>query len=306
VETVLQLENISLNFGSQKILNGITLTVTAGQVVALLGPNGAGKTSTIESIVGLHKLSGGNIQVLNCDPIKDRKQLNVQVGFQLQHGLINSRLKCIEALTLFEKIHPQSFGIDRLIELLNLKEFLNKYFGNLSGGQQQRLMLALAFIKKPRFVILDEPTSDSDPQSKHLIWDFLKHYSEQGGTLLFCTHNMEEALTLANSVAIIDQGKILVQATPQALIDTYASPHMLEAKLTSQADEISFDGIRSYKTHFIENKISYKLLKVFFSDEQATNAVLDRLRQHQYKDSPVCRATTLEDVYLLLTGKHYI
>ena len=215
---VIQVENLRKTYGSVVAVDDISFEVYEGEIFGIVGPNGAGKTTTIECIEGLRSPDKGRICVLGLDPERDGKALCSRIGVQLQHSVLQERVKVGEALSLFASFYPRSVDPDTLMEQLGLSEKRDSLFCQLSGGQKQRLFVALALVNDPELVFPDEITTGLDPQARHAMWDLIRGIRDRGKTVVLTTHFMEEAERLCDRVAIVDHGRIVALDTPSNLI----------------------------------------------------------------------------------------
>ena len=215
---VVEVTELSKHYGSHVAVDGVSFAVEEGEIFGILGPNGAGKTTTVESIAGLRKPDGGTIRVLGLDPQQDRDRLRPLVGVQLQESEVPERMTAAEAVELFASFYSSPEDPARLIGDLGLTEKRDTQYRNLSGGQKQRLSIALALVGKPKVAILDELTTGLDPQARRETWQVIESIRERGVTVLLVTHFMEEAERLADRVAIVDSGRIVVIDTPAGII----------------------------------------------------------------------------------------
>jgi len=216
-------ENFSKSYGSNKVIDHLTFTIQRGEVFALLGPNGAGKTTTIEILEGYRAADEGTIRVLGLDPIRDARTLKPQIGVMLQQDGLYPGLTAREVLRLFAGYYENPQNIDRLLDHVGLASAARTRCRRLSGGQKRRLALALALIGNPRLVFLDEPTAGMDPQARLLTWDIVRELKRHGVTILLTTHLMDEAERLADHVAIIDHGRLIVLDTPARMTGVQAA-----------------------------------------------------------------------------------
>lgn len=213
-------ENLVVKYKDFTAVKGISFFVNKGEIFGLLGPNGAGKTSTLEAIEGLRPVYGGIIKVLGFDPEKERLKMQEQTGVLLQGVTFFNQLKVIEIVKLFSSFYRNKTDTEDLIEKF-LPGKRSMIFKKLSGGQKQRLGIILAFINAPELVILDEPSAGLDVQSKLLLWDFIRSRKASGKTIIIATHSMDEAESLCDRVAIIDEGEILGIDSPHGLVGNY-------------------------------------------------------------------------------------
>src|SRR5690606_25079005 len=193
-----------------------------------LGPNGAGKTTTIEILEGLQPPDGGTVEILGLGWERDERALRPRLGIQLQETELPERLTVEETVRLFRSVYPSGPTVDELVERAQLREKRRDQVRFLSGGQRQRLSLACALAGDPDILFLDEPTTGLDPQSRRHIWQICRSFRAAGGTVLLTTHCMDEAERLADRLAIMDHGSVLVEGTPRSLIATLGGDHVVE------------------------------------------------------------------------------
>lgn len=201
-------------------MDGVDLSISAGESVALLGPNGAGKTTLVEMIEGLVHPDAGEVRIEGMSWRTDASSIRGRLGTCLQDAKLPERLRVQEILELFCSFH--AMGPERVEELLHLVELSDsrkQLAGKLSGGQRQRLALACAIAGRPGILILDEPTTGVDPAARRQIWEILQELREQGATLLMTTHFMDEAERLCDRVVLLEAGRILEQGTVAELLD---------------------------------------------------------------------------------------
>jgi ABC-2 type transport system ATP-binding protein len=221
---VLNIEGLNVSYGTFHAVKDVSFYVQSGEIFGLLGPNGAGKTSTLSAVEGLLKYNSGSITVagynINSKPLYARAAM----GVQLQATSFQAELTITEILTLYAGIYGVSLSktdLQRILEDINLKEAEKKKFGQLSGGQQQRVSLVISTIHNPRLVLLDEPTTGLDPQSRRQLWERIEAIREKGNGVVLTTHSMEEAEAVCDRIGIIDHGRIIAIGTPQSLIDKH-------------------------------------------------------------------------------------
>ena len=188
----------------------------------MLGPNGAGKTSTLEMLEGMNDIDGGSATINGLNVSQNSYEVKKIIGVQLQANEYFDRLNLIELLILFGKLYSQEIDPIALLQGVNLAEKANAKPEELSGGQKQRFSIACALVNNPKVLFLDEPTTGLDPQAKRNLWQLIKDLNSDGMTVVLTTHNMEEAEYLCDRIAIMDQGKIVAEDTPQNLILKYA------------------------------------------------------------------------------------
>lgn len=252
-EAIITIDNLYLSYGKIQAVNGLSLTIHAGECFGLLGPNGAGKTTTLSCLEGLAQPDRGTITIKGMDALKERKRVNRLMGVQIQSSSFFPELKCIELVELFASFHELFPSRQQRLEHLasfDLQEKAKAKADELSGGQRQRLALALALVHNPEIVVLDEPTTGLDPQARRNIWAHIRQIGERGHTVILTTHAMEEAETLCGRVAIIEHGQIIAEDTPANLIarlgpgDSEKSEGIRHPQLEDVFLKLTGEGIR--------------------------------------------------------------
>ena len=304
METVIQVRNLQKRFGDVKAVDGLNFEIYRNEIFGLLGPNGAGKTTTISMICGLLQSSDGSITFANE---KDRKSL---IGYCPQENIYYPKLTCMEQLVFIGQMYGLSTKSIKeraaeLLDLLGLKDKRHIIATNLSGGMKRRLNICLALIHNPEILILDEPETGLDPQSRILVREFIKSFSKEQ-TVLLTTHNMDEADRLASRIAIIDYGRLLLLDTPQNLKKTVGEGNILEFvlengdhnKLTRFLEVIaplSLDIKTSTYSIIVKHPNVIEHLPAIKNLAEKNNLVISEVR---------LRENTLEDVFIHLTGRN--
>jgi ABC-2 type transport system ATP-binding protein len=215
----IEVVGLAKRYGERRAVDGISLTVRAGEVFGLLGPNGAGKTTTVEILEGYREADTGTVRVLGLDPWRDAKELHPRIGVMLQEGGLYPGVKPLEALQLFASYYDDPDDPERLLQLVGLDDARKTLVRRLSGGQCQRLSLALALIGRPVVVFLDEPTAGMDPRARATTWRLIRDLRDNGATVVLTTHGMDEAEHLCDRVAIVDHGRIVAAGSPTELTE---------------------------------------------------------------------------------------
>ncbi|WP_172457670.1 ABC transporter ATP-binding protein [Pseudonocardia sp. N23] len=218
--SAVEVRGLRVAYGDFEAVRGIDLDVRQGEVFALLGTNGAGKTTTLEVIEGFGRRTGGDVSVLGLDPATHRDELSRRMGVQLQEGGFVDELTVAETLALWQKLSDRTDRVERLLDRFELTPRRDVQVGKLSGGEKRRLDLSLAVWGSPELVILDEPTTGLDPESRTRTWDAIQELQEAGRTVLMTTHYLEEAEALADRVAIMHEGRVAVQGTLAEILAT--------------------------------------------------------------------------------------
>lgn len=211
--------DLKKRYGDTQAVNGVSFDVEIGEFYGILGPNGAGKTTTMEIVEGLREPDEGSAELLGIPSWPRNKSLLRRIGVQLQASSF------FERLTAREQIHTYAsfYGVpgeraDAMLETVGLTEKGSTRENKLSGGQAQRLSIACALVHDPELVFLDEPTTGLDPQARRNLWDLLARINSEGRTVVLTTHYMDEAETLCDRVAVMDNGRILRVGPPAELI----------------------------------------------------------------------------------------
>jgi ABC-2 type transport system ATP-binding protein len=301
-EVVIQVESISKAFGSLKAVDALSFDVYRGEIFGLLGPNGAGKTTTLTIIEGLRTADEGSVGVLGIDVSTDALAVKARIGVQLQATSLLPDLEAIEQVMLFSQLYGRPFDRTEARSLLarfDLEDKSRSRPGTLSGGQKKRLAIALALVNDPEIILLDEPTTGLDPQSRRMLWSFIRDLQTQGTTIVLTTHYMEEAEALCSRVGIIDHGSLLVLDTPMHLIDeleglstiSTAAPISLETgREIAGVVGVSHDGEEIH----LQSRDVVLTLDGLLNQSKSLGVPLGNLHVKQ---------PSLEDVFLQLTGR---
>jgi ABC-2 type transport system ATP-binding protein len=298
--TAIVVDGLRKSYGTVKAVDGVTFSVSSGEIFGMVGPNGAGKTTTIECLEGLRRPDEGRLTVLGLDPQRQGYELRERIGVQLQESSLPDRLKVQEVMSLFAAFYRRSVDGQSLLEQLGLAEKARAAYGRLSGGQKQRLFIALALINDPEVVFLDELTTGLDPQARRAMWDLVKSIRDKGKTIFLTTHYMEEAEHLCDRVAIIDRGKIVALDTPVNLIASLGAEQRIVFSVEGHVDDTPFRAIRGVTR--VEQ--SGGRVIVFGREDGLLVRVVTALdsSKTRFRDLRT-EQPSLEDVFLALTGK---
>ncbi len=214
---VVEVRGLVKRYGDRAVVDGLDLTLAAGEIVALLGPNGAGKTTTVETIEGHRRPDAGSVRVFGLDPRRDGARVRARCGVMLQRADLWNQVRVIEAVRLFAAFYLHPLEPDRVLEQVGLAERRDARYRTLSGGERQRLALALAIVGRPELAILDEPTASMDVTARHATWELLRGSRDDGASVLLTTHLLEEAELMADRVVILDRGRVVASGTPAEL-----------------------------------------------------------------------------------------
>jgi ABC-2 type transport system ATP-binding protein len=216
-ETVISVKGLTKRYGDIEAVRGIDLDVRRGEIFAFLGPNGAGKTTTVEILEGFRTASSGTVSVLGADPARAGSEWRNRVGAVLQESQAEPGLTVRECLELYAGYYANPRSISETIALVGLEGKAGTLGDHLSGGQRRRLDVALALIGDPELIFLDEPTTGFDPSARRAAWSVIDGLRALGKTVFLTTHYMEEAEQLADRIAVIADGAIVAEGTPQTL-----------------------------------------------------------------------------------------
>jgi ABC-2 type transport system ATP-binding protein len=224
-DVAIQVRELRKSYGEFEAVRGIDFTVRRGEVFGLLGPNGAGKTTTVEILEGYRGRTAGEVRVLGYDPGQRPRELRERVGIVLQSTGLYRHIRVREAIQHFGSMYPHPRAVDEVIALTGLQGKEMSMARTLSGGQLRRLDLALALVGDPELIFLDEPTTGFDPAARRNAWETILSLKQLGKTVLLTTHYLDEAQALADRVAIIKDGRIIVSGRPQELGASAGAPY---------------------------------------------------------------------------------
>lgn len=216
-QLAIEVRDLCKRYGDLEAVRGISFSVRRGEVFGLLGPNGAGKTTTVEILEGYRERTSGQVTVLGFDPQDRPRALRERVGIVPQSTGIFRHVTVREILSHFACLYPAPRDVDEVIELVGLRGKERAQTRTLSGGQQRRLDLGLALIGDPDLIFLDEPTTGFDPAARRGAWDTIRSLKALGKTVVLTTHYLDEAQALADRVAIVKDGRILIEGAPGEL-----------------------------------------------------------------------------------------
>ncbi|MDY7031400.1 MAG: ATP-binding cassette domain-containing protein [Thermodesulfobacteriota bacterium] len=298
-EYIIEAENLKKTFGDFVAVNDISFQVLRGECFGMLGPNGAGKTSTIRMIYGFSPMSGGDLSVFGLDMPRGIRQIKARIGVCQQENNLDPDLSVLQNLEVFARYFdiPRKEARKRAEELLafiGLNQHKKAKVTELSGGMMRRLVLARSLINSPDLLILDEPTTGLDPQSRHQVWERLEMLRSQGLSILLTTHYMDEAFRLCDRLIIMDHGRILVLGEPAELIEEYLGRNVIEVA------EPSEELLAHIKSRGLEYEDMGHRLIIYSGD---CDNLFHEITDTYCKEECILRTSTLEDVFLRLTGR---
>lgn len=296
---VIEISHLSKSFGNVKAVQDLSFCVKEGEFFAFLGVNGAGKSTTINMLCGQLAKDSGKIKVCNIDQDEDCESVKYEIGVVFQNSVLDKSLSVKDNLAsraaLYgisgEKLNQRLKELD---ELLDFKELWNRPVGKLSGGQRRRVDIARALIHEPKILILDEPTTGLDPQTRKMMWDAIsKMRNEKHMTVFLTTHYMEETAE-ADYVIIIDSGKIVAEGNPVSLKNQYVKDYIL-------LYNVSLENVKALNLPFETINSGYKI--EIDDTETASKLIIEH--PQIFKDFEVIKGK-MDDVFLSVTGKKLI
>ncbi|CAI8052676.1 Nod factor export ATP-binding protein I [Geodia barretti] len=310
MSAAIRVEGLVKRYGSFTAVNDISFDVKEGEIFGILGPNGAGKTTTLEIIEGLQKPTAGNVNVLGGDVLREANRIKSRIGIQLQASAYFNYLSLLEILRLLASFYPKSANANELLNVVGLEDKGKSRIDQLSIGQRQRFTVAASLINDPELVILDEPTTGLDPQARHNLWDLIRDINHRKVTVVLTTHYMEEAESLCQRLAIMDQGRIIAIDSPSNLISQIETTYTIKL-VTSNPLTVKQQSTLQKGATFQEVEIDPDsqplagnpyVLRLDKTSE-ALNDTLDGIVSSgiSLKHLEILPAT-LEDVFLELTG----
>lgn len=296
---IVRANGLSKVFGKLFAVDKIDFSVIKQECFGLLGPNGAGKTTTVRMVSCFLEPSSGLLEVLGKNVQVDPRFIKKNIGICPQEDNLDPDLTVADNLRVFARYFdiPNKEAKERSSELLHFMGLSSKsksHIEELSSGMKRRLIIARSILNRPKLLILDEPTTGLDPQSKHQIWDSLHRLKSEGTTILLTTHYMDEAAHLCDSLVIMDHGKIIVEGTPKALIKKYIGASVIEIASNSKEAEPYLKS---------KNLTFEKTQTHFFIYGQVEMPLWSEISKKFGEESCVLRMANLEDVFLKLTGR---
>jgi lipooligosaccharide transport system ATP-binding protein len=287
-------------------VDAVDFDVLPGKAFGFLGPNGAGKTSTMRMIACSSPITEGELTVIGMDPRTQAREIKSRLGVVPQMDNLDTELTVRENLEMYARYFDIPGDVARtraseLLEFVQLDERAKDQVEPLSGGMKRRLTIARALINEPELVILDEPTTGLDPQARHLLWERLYQLKRRGATLIITTHYMDEAEQLCDHLVVMDKAQIVAEGSPRQLIDEHSTKEVLELRVTDTVRD-GLDGKLDGLADRIEALPDRLLL--YTPDGERT---LEQVNQRQVPiESALVRRSSLEDVFLRLTGRSLV
>lgn len=305
---IIDVKNLTKEYKNIKAVDNLSFSVKEGEIIGLLGPNGSGKSTTINSILSLLNFSKGKIKIFGCEMTPSSYDIKEKIGVVFQDVAVFDELTVYDNLDYFCGLYikdkeTRKNYINDALELVKLEKFKKYFPKQLSGGLLRRLNIACGIVHKPKLIFLDEPTVAVDPQSRNNILDGIKKLRDDGATILYTTHYMEEVELLCDRVIIIDKGKIIAEGT----CDELKSLINIEEKVTVEVDDLNIKYIEQLGQfkNIIDIKYDNKTLLITYKNGKNNLLdLIDFLKSKKIKYNKIfSERPTLNDVFLELTGK---
>jgi lipooligosaccharide transport system ATP-binding protein len=301
-EALIHARGLTKQFGTLRAVDGIDFDVPRGEAFGFLGPNGAGKSSTMRMIGCVSPPTGGTLRILGLDPVKQGSEIRARLGVVPQADTLDNELTVRENLIIYGRYFGLSRAevrrrADELLDFVQLSERADSKVEPLSGGMKRRLTIARALVNDPEIILLDEPTTGLDPQARHVVWDRLFRLKQRGVTLILTTHYMDEAEQLCDRLVVMDNGRFAAEGSPLDLIRQYSTREVVELRFAGEAPAVdgnTFDGMVS-RVEVLPDRL------LFYTDDG--DALVPHAHERLQPQSVLVRRSTLEDVFLRLTGR---
>ncbi|MBY8991230.1 MAG: ATP-binding cassette domain-containing protein [Candidatus Lokiarchaeota archaeon] len=306
-EFIIEVQNLEKTFNDVKAVDGISLKVRKGELFSLLGPNGAGKSTTIRMLTTVLKPSNGSARINEYDLIKEKNKIKSLIGVCPQENVVFGALTAEDNVEFVGRMHGMD-PADIKKRMNNLLEKMNiagrkKPVKSFSGGMKRRLNLVMSLIHHPQILFLDEPTAGLDPQARRLVWDFIKELKKTGMTIILTTHDMIEADSLSDHIAIMDQGQIIAFGTLEELKSGSSNGNILEFIFSSKKELIKAKSKLEQITNVKSiREMENNKLTISFSGgiETLKRDILENMNSFKTLHF---REDSLEDIFLKLTGR---
>jgi lipooligosaccharide transport system ATP-binding protein len=299
MQAIITAKHLTKRYGDLIAVDDISFDILPGECYGILGPNGAGKTTTIRMLYGFSPMTAGDLTVFGLDLREHLRAIKSRIGVCQQENNLDPDLNLLQNLEVFGLFFDLTRRQARekaraLLEFMALDHRREAKALELSGGMTRRMVLARALINDPELLILDEPTTGLDPQSRHQVWERLEDLKKRGLTVLLTTHYMDEASRLCDRLLIMDHGRILVEGKPADLIRQYVGHDVIEVAEPDPA-------LRAYvKSRLLQHEDFGHRMIIY---EGNGGNLYHEISKHYCKEGCILRMATLEDVFLKLTGR---
>ena len=308
MKNIVEVKKLTKKYKKLTAIDNLSFEIKEGEILGLLGPNGSGKSTTINCLLSLLKFETGSIKIFGKEMKPDSYDIKREIGVIFQEVAVFEELTVYDNIDYFcglyiEDKELRKKYVEDAINLVGISEFKKFYPKQLSGGLLRRLNIACGIAHKPKLIFLDEPTVAVDPQSRNNILDGIKKLRNEGATILYTTHYMEEVEMICDRIIILDKGKILAEGTS----DELKKLANIEEKITVELDEISNDNIEAIKKFKTVDAVSLNrniLMITYKKGKDNLGELTDYLKENKIKYNKIfSERPTLNDVFLELTGK---
>ena len=295
-DRAISVKGLRKSYGEVEAIRGVDLHVSRAEVFALLGPNGAGKTTIVEILEGYRDRDAGEVDVLGHDPARNERALKRRIGIVLQSTAVEPYLTVAETVDMFRGYYPAPRPLDEILEVVGLAGRRDTRVRTLSGGQQRRLDVAVGLAGDPELLFLDEPTTGFDPSARRAAWEMVRNLRSLGKTVFLTTHAMDEAEYLADRVAILVAGEIVVEGAPSELMSRKPTATIaFRLPPGSAALPAALPGVTAIEHDRVTLRTADPTKALYELTRWATEQAFE------LEELTVSR-TSLEDVYLELAG----
>lgn len=308
MEYVIEVNNLTKYYKKLKAIDNLSFKVYQGEILGLLGPNGSGKSTLINCLLALLNYQAGEIKIFNQLMKPDAYEIKKDIGVVFQEVAVFEELTVYENIDYFcglyiEDKKTRKKYIEEAMTLVELNDFKKYYPKQLSGGLLRRLNIACGIAHKPKLIFLDEPTVAVDPQSRNNILDGIKKLRNQGATIVYTTHYMEEVELLCDRVIILDHGKIIAQGTNEQLKQLANMQEKITVEINN-LDAAHLEKIAEFENVDHVNYQDHHLVVTYHQGQHNFIELMDYLAKEQLRYNKIyCQSPTLNDVFLQLTGK---
>ena len=308
MENIIEVKNLTKKYKNLKAVDDLSFEVKKGEILGLLGPNGSGKSTTINCLLSLLNYQNGSIKIFGEEMTPTSYEIKKQIGVIFQEIAVFEELTVYENIDYFcglyisDKSLRKSYVMDA-IKLVGIEDFINFYPKQLSGGLKRRLNIACGIAHKPKLIFLDEPTVAVDPQSRNNILDGIKKLRNDGATILYTTHYMEEVELICDRIIILDKGRIIASGTSDELKKLANIEEKITVEVTNMSSSI-LENIKKFKTVDSVTYARNVLSIIYRKGKNNLEELMDYLKENKVSYNKIfSERPTLNDVFLELTGK---
>jgi ABC-2 type transport system ATP-binding protein len=307
VKVIVEIKNLIKRYGDKLAVDNVSLSIKEGEILGLLGPNGAGKTTLINSIIGITEIQSGEVFIFGENMKKRSMGIKRRIGVVPQNIAVLNDFTAVENVTYFARLYglkgkELKESVQRALEFTNLWERRNDYPQKYSGGMQRRLNIACSIVHRPELIIMDEPTVGIDPQSRNHILESIRRLNEEGSTIIYTSHYMEEVEAICTRVVIVDNGRFIAEGTKEELSEYVREDQIIDISLSNP----SYTIIEAVKNIYgvSECTLSGSLMTVVLEKSSEVSKIINTVTDKGGIITKInMEEATLEDVFLTLTGK---